>query len=712
MCFEEEGSLEPSPLFGTPFREWQKRASSVPPLLPSDGELRQLSSSSVPSFSPTRAVPSYSSPRRPWAPSSSGQSRRTKMPPISSPLTPQLSGFTDDEGPGPYLNSLSLESSLAAAEADDVAPRSIAPSVIVNEYIKACVQLRVQPLWTVVKVVLPQRKPVLSLELQHVNDKAAMALGVVLAKNGWIKHVNLSKNSIGDEGVTVLLKGIEQSELLNGNEFVPAEEEEEEGEGDEGSDDGEQQLTESLRQRQSRGRRGSSRRSASHDSIRSRSRRNRQLRVTSLGGCIVESLDLSENRITHKGAASLANLLDLEGKELTERPLFALRLKTLNLSGNRIGDKGATSLSAVLIGNRALRKLSLSNAAVGLQGCQALGDLLVATEVLTELDLSWNRISREGVSRKTQRPSLSTFFLFLPDLFFLFLVLFSNILLLFLMYYFLVLFICCSFVWGVFRRYSSSNGSCFCFVCFLYTWSVLLLLRPPSVKGLLFCICIMNLFLILLVSPLPLFFFPFLSPFFYFCPVPVPRPLSLSLFYFFVLSGRVVLPGLEDESLSPSSQFELERSWRRRRSCDGKLFDGKREEERERERKGEGEREIGRNISLFCCIVDFKASNSYSYCCLFTFFSFLSLFELFSSGWFSLSLFSFFFPFSFFFCFFLFFLFFLFFPSIFLFLKYIAEGTDRAGSLEQSPRFHRRRLSREGLLSAFVASLPPENKGQ
>mmetsp|Transcript_30898 Transcript_30898/g.81110 ORF Transcript_30898/g.81110 Transcript_30898/m.81110 type:complete len:1322 (-) Transcript_30898:1907-5872(-) len=364
----EEGYLDTSPLFGTPFKQWQARPHSVPVGSRVD-DLREHSSSSMGGYGLGFGQSGGVSPMPSWmsdtsagrgggltlAPLHTGGRGGGMSPPFLLPDSPSIS---------PIATTLQH-----ASITDSVAPRMLAPAIVAQEYIKCCVELGVQPNWVVVKDVLPNRSLTLNLENQHIGDKGAMALGVILSRNTSVRSVNVAKNEVGDAGFAVMVDGIEQSEQLDPSGLADEWSDEEEEGGSEGSMRREEEVAE----------------------------RKELKRLAQLGGCIIDSINVSENRITYKGIERLAKLLSFEGKDLYERPLLNHRLRTLILSGNRIGDRGVTVLTSSLIGNVALRKLHLSRVGMGMGGCRGVGDLLVASDMLVDVDVSWNRISAEGV---------------------------------------------------------------------------------------------------------------------------------------------------------------------------------------------------------------------------------------------------------------------------------------------------------------------------
>ncbi|GIQ85752.1 hypothetical protein KIPB_007475 [Kipferlia bialata] len=134
--------------------------------------------------------------------------------------------------------------------------------------------------------------------------------------------------------------------------------------------------------------------------------------ILSLNGTIT-SLDLSHNRISTEGAASLAaivanrnsvlthldisdNSIQADGACLVAEALETSSLTQLSMAGNDIGDRGCAALSRVLRDNTSLTSLDISRNSISYDGALALTHALRTNGTLAHLSLADNLIRDEG----------------------------------------------------------------------------------------------------------------------------------------------------------------------------------------------------------------------------------------------------------------------------------------------------------------------------
>ena len=95
-------------------------------------------------------------------------------------------------------------------------------------------------------------------------------------------------------------------------------------------------------------------------------------------------IDLSNNRISHIGAATIGEYL--------KNNIFLLEL---NLSENNIGPNGIIAIAKAIEVNASLQKFDISCCGVA-DGAAAISGALKCNHSLQELDLSWNNFSNDG----------------------------------------------------------------------------------------------------------------------------------------------------------------------------------------------------------------------------------------------------------------------------------------------------------------------------
>mmetsp|Transcript_23802 Transcript_23802/g.44234 ORF Transcript_23802/g.44234 Transcript_23802/m.44234 type:complete len:470 (+) Transcript_23802:79-1488(+) len=212
------------------------------------------------------------------------------------------------------------------------------------------------------------------LRLYFVNtdiypDSGARCLSKLIKANQTIEELFLSENQLGDEGTEILVQGLLKNQSLqkldlrsNGIEV-----------------EGSMALSTLIT------------RSTTLNSL--------GLAMNGIGDvgiaaiaqgiqhhqCYLQDLDVSDNRIGHKGAAALSNSL-----------LTNTRLQDLNLAFNSIGSMGAISIASVLDQNVTLRRLSLRRNGIDNMGACAFATKLPTMRGLKELVMINNPIDHEG----------------------------------------------------------------------------------------------------------------------------------------------------------------------------------------------------------------------------------------------------------------------------------------------------------------------------
>ncbi|XP_068756016.1 NLR family CARD domain-containing protein 3-like, partial [Montipora capricornis] len=210
----------------------------------------------------------------------------------------------------------------------------------------------------------------LDLSYNSIGDEGATSLSQALAVNTSLTTLDLSRNSIGDEGATSLSQALAVNTSLTTLDLscnsIGAE--------------GATSLSQALAVNTSL-----TTLHLSHNSI-------GDAGATSLSQALAVNtsltiLALSGNSIGDEGAPSLSQALAVNTS-----------LTTLHLSGNSIGDKGATSLSQALAVNPSLSPLTLSASSISAEGATSLSQALAVNTSLTTLNLSANSISAEGAA--------------------------------------------------------------------------------------------------------------------------------------------------------------------------------------------------------------------------------------------------------------------------------------------------------------------------
>ena len=248
----------------------------------------------------------------------------------------------------------------------------------------------------------------LDLSENSIGDEGASSLSEALRVNTSLTSLDLSENSIGDEGASSL------SEALRVNTSLTSLDLSENSIGDEGASS----LSEALRVNTSLTSLDLSDNSIGDEGASSLSE---ALRVnTSL-----TSLDLRDNFIGDEGASSLSEALRVNttltslglicksiGDEGASSLSEALRVNTtltsLGLSCKSIGDEGASSLCEALRVNTTLTSLGLSCKSIGDEGASSLSEALRVNTTLTSLGLSCNSIGDEGASSLSEALRVNT----------------------------------------------------------------------------------------------------------------------------------------------------------------------------------------------------------------------------------------------------------------------------------------------------------------
>ncbi|XP_074621745.1 uncharacterized protein LOC141880193 [Acropora palmata] len=216
-------------------------------------------------------------------------------------------------------------------------------------------------------------------------DKKYFFLAQALRVNSSLSSLDLSDNSISDEGVNSLAQALRVNTSLSSLDLSSN------SIGDEGANS----LAEALRVNKS-----------------------------------LSSLDLSWNSIGAEGANSLAQALRVN-KSLSSLNLSlhffadeganslaeALRVNTflssLDLHSSSIGDEGANSLAQALSVNKSLFSLDLFCNSIGDEGANSLAEALRVNSSLSSLDLRSNCIGAEGVNSLAQALRVNTSLSFL-----------------------------------------------------------------------------------------------------------------------------------------------------------------------------------------------------------------------------------------------------------------------------------------------------------
>ncbi|KAK3288809.1 hypothetical protein CYMTET_3730 [Cymbomonas tetramitiformis] len=110
---------------------------------------------------------------------------------------------------------------------------------------------------------------------------------------------------------------------------------------------------------------------------------------------VITELDLSHNRIRSNGAAMLAGLFQIGGKENPNH--FSPNMSHLSLRGNDIGNAGAISLVNEFFKRSCpLKNLDLASCGISDKGIQRIGMMLQSNRSLTALSLAWNTMGLRG----------------------------------------------------------------------------------------------------------------------------------------------------------------------------------------------------------------------------------------------------------------------------------------------------------------------------
>mmetsp|Transcript_4342 Transcript_4342/g.9367 ORF Transcript_4342/g.9367 Transcript_4342/m.9367 type:complete len:362 (-) Transcript_4342:106-1191(-) len=103
--------------------------------------------------------------------------------------------------------------------------------------------------------------------------------------------------------------------------------------------------------------------------------------------CSLLHLDLSHNKITYNGVASMKALLDSSASTLV----------TLDVSGNKIGNEGATELGKILELNDTLMSLNLRLNNIEDEGGNDLFSSLMKNATLTKINMAANKLGTDSV---------------------------------------------------------------------------------------------------------------------------------------------------------------------------------------------------------------------------------------------------------------------------------------------------------------------------
>ena len=221
----------------------------------------------------------------------------------------------------------------------------------------------------------------LDLSQNSIGDEGATSLSQALALNTSLTTLTLSQNSIGAEGATTLSEALAVKTSLTTLHLswnsIGAE--------------GATSLFQALAVNTSL-----TTLTLSHNSIGAEG-------ATSFSQALalntsLTTLHLCRNSIGDEGATSLSQALKVNTS-----------LTTLKLSHNSIGAEGATSLSQALAVNTSLTTLHLSYNSIGAEGATSLSQALAVNTSLTTLHLSWNSIGAEGATSLSQALAKNTF---------------------------------------------------------------------------------------------------------------------------------------------------------------------------------------------------------------------------------------------------------------------------------------------------------------
>uniref|UniRef100_A0A7S0W5W3 Uncharacterized protein n=1 Tax=Hemiselmis tepida TaxID=464990 RepID=A0A7S0W5W3_9CRYP len=138
----------------------------------------------------------------------------------------------------------------------------------------------------------------------------------------------------------------------------------------------------------------------------------RMAQVLSSGKLLLQSLDLSSNKVSDKAASllgdalahnSLLQTLHLDRNEITQEACIALShgmlsrsLSVLTLSVNGIRDGGAGALAKVLRRNTALTRLDLASNQIGDVGATQVANMLIHNSGINTLSLADNTVGDAG----------------------------------------------------------------------------------------------------------------------------------------------------------------------------------------------------------------------------------------------------------------------------------------------------------------------------
>ena len=210
----------------------------------------------------------------------------------------------------------------------------------------------------------------LHLSCNSIGGEGASSLSEALRVNTSLTSLHLSCNSIGGEGASSLSEALRVNTSLTSLHLT----------WNSIGDEGASSLSEALRVNTSL--------TSLHLSLNligdeGASSLSEALRVN----ISLTSLHLTWNSIGDEGASSLSEALRVNTS-----------LTSLHLSFNSIGDEGASSLSEALRVNTSLTSLNLRQTSIGYEGASSLSEALRVNTSLTSLHLSFNSIGDEGAS--------------------------------------------------------------------------------------------------------------------------------------------------------------------------------------------------------------------------------------------------------------------------------------------------------------------------
>ena len=223
-------------------------------------------------------------------------------------------------------------------------------------------------------------------------------LSEVLAVNSTLTNLDLSENSLGDEGATSLSQALKVNSTLTNLDLR----------GNSIGAEGATSLAQALKVNSTLTTLDLGWNSIGAEGATSIAQ---ALKVNST----LTNLDLGSNRIGAEGATSLSQALtvnstltnlDLTGNRIVDEGATSLSqalkvnftLTNLDLTGNSIGDEGATSLSQALKVNSTLTNLDLRENSIGAEGATSLSQALKVNSTLTNLHLRWNSVGDEGAT--------------------------------------------------------------------------------------------------------------------------------------------------------------------------------------------------------------------------------------------------------------------------------------------------------------------------